>query len=208
MTSHLAWYVARTSGMLAWCLMSAAVIWGLLLSTRLMNRRPSPKWLLDLHRFLGGLAVTFTVIHVAGLVGDNYLHFGRADVLVPFASQWRPTAVALGVVSLWLLAAVEVTSLLMRYLPRRRWHQVHLASYAVFWSATLHTAAGRHRHAERHLHVHDLRSDRRRRVPFRAPGVAAEEARARRRTSSGCGERPSGPGTFGTGALTPIRGVW
>jgi DMSO/TMAO reductase YedYZ heme-binding membrane subunit len=124
--------------MLAWCLMSAAVIWGLLLSTRLMHRRPSPKWLLDLHRFLGGLAVTFTVIHVAGLVGDNYLHFGRADVLVPFASQWRPSAVALGVVSLWLLAAVEVTSLLMRYLPRRRWHQVHLASYAVFWLATLH----------------------------------------------------------------------
>ena len=138
MTSHLAWYVARASGILAWCLMSAAVIWGLLLSTRLMHRRPSPKWLLDLHRFLGGLAVSFAVIHVAGLVGDNYLHFGRADVLVPFASQWRPTAVALGVVSLWLLAAVEVTSLLMRYLPRRRWHQVHLASYAVFWLATLH----------------------------------------------------------------------
>jgi sulfoxide reductase heme-binding subunit YedZ len=138
MTSHLAWYVARASGILAWCLMSAAVIWGLLLSTRLMNRRPSPKWLLDLHRFLGGLAVSFAVIHIAGLVGDNYLDFGRADVLVPLASQWRPTAVALGVVSLWLLAAVEVTSLLMRYLPRRRWHQVHLASYAVFWLATLH----------------------------------------------------------------------
>ena len=127
------------SGLIAWLLLSAAVIWGLLLSTRVLNRKPSPKWLLDLHRFLGGLAVTFTAIHVAGMVGDNYLHFGRADVLVPFASQWRPSAVALGIVSAWLLAAVEVTSLLMRHLPRRRWHQVHLASYAVFWMATLHT---------------------------------------------------------------------
>ena len=123
MTTHLAWYVARASGLIAWLLLSAAVIWGLLLSTRVMNRKPSPKWLLDLHRFLGGLAVTFTAIHVAGMVGDNYLHFGRADVLVPFASQWRPTAVALGNVSAWLLAAVEVTSLLMRHLPRRRWHR-------------------------------------------------------------------------------------
>ncbi len=138
MTTHLAWYVARASGILAWLLLSASVIWGLLLSTRLLDRRPSPRWLLDLHRFLGGLAVTFTAIHIAGLVGDNYLHFGAADVLVPFASQWRTMAVALGVVSMWLLAAVEATSLLMRHLPRRLWHRVHLASYGVFWMATLH----------------------------------------------------------------------
>ena len=79
---HLAWYVAA-SGILAWLLLSASVIWGLLLSTHLLQRRPSPRWLLDLHRFLGGLAVTFVGVHVLGLVADNYIHFGVADVLVP-----------------------------------------------------------------------------------------------------------------------------
>ena len=139
MSPHLAWYVARASGILAWGLLSASVIWGLLLSTRLLQRRPSPRWLLDLHRFLGGLAVTFVGVHILGLVADNYLHFGVADVLVPFASQWRTGAVALGVVSIWLLVAVEITSLLMRRLPRRLWHRVHLASYGTFWFATLHS---------------------------------------------------------------------
>ena len=138
MSPHLAWYVARASGILAWLLLSASVIWGLLLSTRLLQRRPSPRWLLDLHRFLGGLAVTFVGVHILGLVADNYLHFGVADVLVPFASQWRTSAVALGVVSIWLLVAVEITSLLMRRLPRRLWHRVHLASYGTFWFVTLH----------------------------------------------------------------------
>jgi methionine sulfoxide reductase heme-binding subunit len=137
-SSQLAWYVARASGILAWLLLSASVIWGLLLSTRFLQRRPSPRWLLDLHRFLGGLAVTFVGVHVFGLVADNYLHFGVADVLVPFASQWRTGAVALGVVSIWLLVAVEITSLLMRRLPRRLWHRVHLASYGTFWFVTLH----------------------------------------------------------------------
>ena len=74
-----------------------------------------------MHRFLGGAAVTFTGLHVAGLVADSYVHFGVADVLVPGASSWRPGAVAPGVVSLYLLAAVELTSLFMRR-SRRRQH--------------------------------------------------------------------------------------
>jgi hypothetical protein len=77
-------------------------------------------------------------VHVGGLVADNYLHFGVADLLVPFASSWRPSAVALGVVSLWLLLAIELTSLLMRKLPRRLWRRIHMSSYVLFWTATLH----------------------------------------------------------------------
>jgi DMSO/TMAO reductase YedYZ heme-binding membrane subunit len=148
MTPRLAWYVARAAGITAWGLLATAVIWGLLLSTRVLRGRPTPRWLLDLHRFLGGLAVVFTGVHLGGLMADNYLHFGLADLLVPFAAGWRPGAVALGVVGLWLLAAVEITSLLTRRMPRRWWHAVHLSSYALFWTATLHallagTDAGR-----------------------------------------------------------------
>jgi len=138
MSPHLAWYTARAAGIVAWALLSGAVIWGLLLSTRVLQGRPTPRWLLDLHRFLAGLAVVFTGVHVGGLVADNYLHFGVADILLPFASGWRPGAVALGVVGLWLLLAVEITSLLMRRMPRRWWHRVHLTSYVLFWTATLH----------------------------------------------------------------------
>jgi DMSO/TMAO reductase YedYZ heme-binding membrane subunit len=132
------WYLARASGLVAWGLLSASVVWGLLLSTRLTKGRPTPAWILDLHRFLGGSAVIFTALHLAGLVADSYIHFGIADMLVPFASSWHPAAVALGIVALYLLAAVEITSLLMRRLPRRVWHGIHLTSYAVFWLATFH----------------------------------------------------------------------
>jgi DMSO/TMAO reductase YedYZ heme-binding membrane subunit len=46
--------------------------------------------------------------------------------------------VAWGIVAFWLLIAVEVSSWLMRRLPRRVWHTVHLASLLLFASATLH----------------------------------------------------------------------
>src|SRR6478736_4948989 len=61
---NLTWDVARAGGLVAWGLATASVMWGLVLSTRLMRKRPWPAWFLDLHRLLGGLAVIFTVIHV------------------------------------------------------------------------------------------------------------------------------------------------
>jgi DMSO/TMAO reductase YedYZ heme-binding membrane subunit len=138
MSPQLWWYIARATGIVAWALLAASVIWGLLLSTRLARGRPTPAWLLDLHRFLGGSAVAFTALHLAGLVADNYVDFGLADLLVPYASGWKPGPVALGVVSLYLLTAVEATSLAMQHIPRRVWRTVHLTSYVLFWSATFH----------------------------------------------------------------------
>lgn len=140
MTEQLAWYIARASGIVALGITTLAVAWGLLFSTRLLQGRPSPKWLLDLHRFLGGLAVVFTAIHLGALVADTYVAFGPSDLLVPFASAWQPEPVAWGVVSMYLLVAVEATSLVMKRLPRRLWRGVHVASYAMFWMGVIHGA--------------------------------------------------------------------
>ena len=138
MNPQTAWYVARATGYVAWGLVTASVVAGLLLAGRSMRRRPGRAWTLDLHRFLAGAAVVFTGLHIAGLVADNYVHFGIAEVLVPFASRWRSSAVALGVVSVYLLAAIELTSLFMRHIPRRIWRGVHLTSYLLFWLTTFH----------------------------------------------------------------------
>jgi DMSO/TMAO reductase YedYZ heme-binding membrane subunit len=140
MSSQVWWYVARSSGIVAWALASGSVIWGLLLSTRLLDRKPSPKWLLDLHRYLGGLTVVFTGLHLVGLVADTYVHYDMAGLFVPFASEWKPGPVAWGIVAFYLLIAVQVTSLLMKRLSRRLWHGIHLLSYLLFWTAALHGA--------------------------------------------------------------------
>ncbi len=141
MSQQIWWHLARASGLVAWLFLAVAVIWGLLLSTRLLQERRRPAWLLDLHRWLGGLAVTFTAIHLAGLVADSYEHFGFREIAIPFASEWRPDAVAWGVVGLYVLIAVQVTSLLMRRLPRRLWKGVHYLSFLLFFVASMHAAA-------------------------------------------------------------------
>jgi predicted ferric reductase len=132
------WYVARASGIVAWVLLAIAVIWGILVATRILGRKPRPAWVLDLHRWLGGLSVTFTAVHLAGLMLDDYVEFGVRELLVPFASEWRPAAVAWGVVALYALIAVQATSLAMKRLPRRLWKWIHMSSFGLFFVATLH----------------------------------------------------------------------
>lgn len=138
MNQHLWWYVARSSGIVAWALVTASVGFGLWVSLRLTRRRPRPAWVLDVHRFLGALSVVFVGVHLAGLAADSFVDFGPSDLLVPFASSWKPGALAWGIVGMYLLVAIEVTSLVMRRLPRRLWHTVHLTSYGLFVMATVH----------------------------------------------------------------------
>jgi hypothetical protein len=90
--SSLWWYVARSTGIVAWALGIASVLWGTALATKVLGRRPRPVGLLDLHRFLGGATVLFVVLHVLSILADSYVHFGLVDVLVPFAADWQPAA--------------------------------------------------------------------------------------------------------------------
>lgn len=138
MNPQLWWYVARASGIVAWVLLVASVVWGVLLATRVLKPVDRPAWLLAMHRRLSSLAVACTALHLVALVADGYVHFGWAELFVPGASAWRTTAVAVGVVAFWLLALVEVSSLLMRRLPRKAWRAVHYTSYALVWAVSVH----------------------------------------------------------------------
>ena len=138
MDAQLIWYTARSSGIVAWALLSASVLWGLALSTRVLGKRPRPNWILDLHRFVGGAAVVFVGVHVVSMLLDTYVHFGLVDVLVPFATTWHPGAVAWGIVGLYLLLAVEITSLLRSRLSKRAWRAVHMLSFPLFVTSTVH----------------------------------------------------------------------
>jgi predicted ferric reductase len=138
MSGTLPWYVARASGLVAWALLAASVIWGLLMTSKAVRRLTRTSWLLDLHRWLAGLALVFTGIHVLAILSDTYIHFGLASILVPFVSTWHPVMVAYGIASLYLLIAIEVTSLLRRRLNRRLWRAVHFLSFPLFVSSTVH----------------------------------------------------------------------
>ncbi|MFQ5517309.1 MAG: hypothetical protein ACE5E8_07025 [Acidimicrobiia bacterium] len=141
MTPNVWWYLARSSGLVAAVMLAAAVLWGVLLSTGLLGEHRRPAWLLDLHRWLGGLTISAVGVHLFALWADSYTTFDLKSFLVPLASGWRPQAVAWGVVALYLIVAVQASSLLRPHLSTRAWRAVHLSSYPLVWFVSLHAAA-------------------------------------------------------------------
>lgn len=138
LTEKLSWYVARSSGLVAWVLVTASVLWGLALSSRLVRRRGVPAWLLALHKYLGTLSLVFVIVHLLALVADNYVYYGWAELFVPMAASWRHGATAWGIAGFYLLVAIQLTSWAMRHMPRKIWHAVHMSSFALFGVGTLH----------------------------------------------------------------------
>jgi DMSO/TMAO reductase YedYZ heme-binding membrane subunit len=132
------WYLARSSGIVALVLLVLSVVWGVLLATRVLDPYDRPAWLLDLHRWLGGTALAMTGLHLLGLYLDGYIDYGFAELFVPGASEYRPLAVAIGVLSFYALVAIQITSYLRRHLSKRIWHGIHLLSYGLVWGAAIH----------------------------------------------------------------------
>lgn len=138
MNEKIWWYLARSSGIVAMTLLVASVLWGVLLATRALKPFDRPAWLLDLHRWLGGMALVMTALHMLGLMLDGYISFGAADLLVPGAASYRPLAVALGVLSLYVMIAVQASGYLRRQLSPGVWRAIHVSSYGVVWGAAIH----------------------------------------------------------------------
>lgn len=141
MSDQFFWFATRAAGIICWFAAAGSVTVGLLIPTRLLGRRPTIPWLLDLHRYLGAMSVVFLVIHLVTLWFDEFVQFGLADLVVPFVAEvpgltrW---SLALGVFAGWLLLAIEASSLIKDRLPHRAWHTIHLTSFGVLVAGAVH----------------------------------------------------------------------
>lgn len=138
MSEEIWWYLSRSSGIVALVLLVASVVWGVLLATRALKPHDRPAWLLDLHKWLGGTALVMTGLHMLGLYLDGYIDYGFTELSVPGTSDYRPVAVAIGIVSFYVMVAVQATSYLRHRLSQRLWRGVHLLSYGLVWGAAMH----------------------------------------------------------------------
>jgi len=137
--NHAWWYLARSSGLTAWLLLVASLVMGTMASGRLTERSGARRWLLDLHPWVSGLALSAVVLHILAIIADSAVDISLTQGLVPFASPWRASAVAWGAVAFWLMVAVQGTSLARVSIPKRWWHGIHLTSYVLAVLATLHS---------------------------------------------------------------------
>ena len=132
----VAWYVARAAGLVAFGLLTLSVWLGLGMSTRLATR--FQKRLFGWHQTLAWTGLAMLGLHAGALLLDPTIHFGLPSVLVPFASTWKPGAVAAGIVAGWLTLMLAASFRLRRWIGQKGWRRLHYASFAAFVLALGH----------------------------------------------------------------------
>ena len=132
------WMLARGSGVAAYLLLSGATIWGLLLSSKVLDRSASARDLTWVHESLSLAAVAPTLVHMVSLGLEEFIDFDLRHLLIPGASTFRPVPVALGVVAFWALAVITPSFYLRNRIGQRAWRTLHFATFGCFLSAAIH----------------------------------------------------------------------
>lgn len=132
------WLVIRGSGIAAFAMLSAACIWGLLVSTKTLSSFVKAKPLTWFHESLGLGALLATAVHVGVLSVHDFLPFSWSEILIPGSSSWRPLAVALGTTAMYGLLVVSLSFYFRRWVGQKAWRYLHFGSFGVFAAALLH----------------------------------------------------------------------
>lgn len=135
------WVLARSSGLIAYLLLTASVLAGLVLKGRPFGRSPKPAAMTDAHRFLALLGLTAIAMHGAALVLDGTVRITPLALFVPGLVPYRPLWTALGVVAAELVVLVYASFSLRRRIGARAWRRLHWLTYAIFSLATVHGLA-------------------------------------------------------------------
>ena len=133
------WYASRATGVVCLVLFTTVVVLGIVISKQ--RRLPGlPRFAgVSLHRYLSLLAVGFLAGHILTAVIDSFVSISLAAAIVPFVSAYQPWWLGLGAISVDLMLAVVVTSLLRARIGRRTWRVVHWLAYAAWPIAIAHS---------------------------------------------------------------------
>jgi len=135
---HAVWLGARSTGLVVYALATCSVLFGLVTATWTRDRNPGRGIVYETHRALSLLTVVVVAGHVLLLGFDRYARFSPTDLLLPFASWYRPAWTGLGVLAAYVLLAVYASFYVRSRIGYKTWRTLHYATFAVFVMATAH----------------------------------------------------------------------
>jgi predicted ferric reductase len=136
---HTYWYVSRASGFVAFGLLWVSMLAGLGITSRLARFWPGMPGSFELHRFTALLGIGFALMHVLVLLGDAYMNYTLAQLLVPFmGSSYKPEWVGFGQIAFYLLLLVSYTFYIRDRIGVYAWRLIHMLSFALFVMSLVH----------------------------------------------------------------------
>jgi sulfoxide reductase heme-binding subunit YedZ len=137
----LAWYSVRALGFLAYIVLAASVLYGLLLSTKILDAIAHRPVSFALHKDLAIVALILASLHGALLAFDASFSFTPRSILVPFESPYSPITVGIGQLAFYAFAVVTASFYVRRRIGQKSWRLLHYVTFLAFMGASFHGIA-------------------------------------------------------------------
>ena len=137
----MVWLLERLFAFMAYIAMTGSVVYGLLLSTKLLDAIAHRPVSFTLHQDLASIGIGLAATHGMLLGLDHSVPFSLPQILVPGLAPHAPVAVAFGQVALYLAGIVTASFYLRRKIGHRAWRTLHYVTFLAFVGATVHGIA-------------------------------------------------------------------
>ncbi len=132
------WIILRAAGIGSYIALWLAVAWGLISTTSLVTKRVSKPTSTLFHGVVASAGLALLVIHLAGLLVDRFMPFGFLDLVIPLRAGYRTLAVSFGVLAMYAMVLILVTSWVRKRLSTKLWRTIHLLAIPAFTLALAH----------------------------------------------------------------------
>lgn len=133
------WLASRSAAIVAFLLITAAVVLGLLMASKLARRPGLNRKLMKVHEQIALAALVAIGLHGVLLLGDAWLKPGITGITIPFTLEYRPLWTGMGIVAGYLALLLGPTYYWRRKIGTKRWRQIHRATVIVFVLAVAHS---------------------------------------------------------------------
>jgi sulfoxide reductase heme-binding subunit YedZ len=137
-SSTALWYLSRSTGFVLLILLSLTAVLGVVVHRRGTVPGMPSFAVTGLHRNASLLAIVLLTVHVTTAVVDPYVPIQWWAVLIPFTSHYEALWLGLGALTLDLILALVVTSLIRERLGGRTWRAIHFLAYLAYPLAVVH----------------------------------------------------------------------
>ena len=133
------WYLSRGSSFVSMSLLWISMALGLAITNKMARFWPGAPAAFAIHEYVSLLGLGFGIFHGLILLGDQYMKFTPAQILIPFATaNYRPLAVGIGQAAFYVWLLVSLSFYVRSKIGPKTWRALHYLSFLTYAGALYH----------------------------------------------------------------------
>jgi predicted ferric reductase len=136
-----AWYISRAAGLMGFIFLWLTIFLGLSIRNPILKKIIQPVYSFNFHCFIAAMSVFWALIHGTSFLFHGNFSLKLSEIFIPFYSKTalvNTNYLALGIMALYMLVIMTVTSYLRSHLKHWLWRVLHFFNPLAFLFVVVH----------------------------------------------------------------------